>query len=333
MAEQVVVVIGMHRSGTSAGTRGLKALGIELGQSLVPPGEGNPRGFWENSEIVSLNTRVLAALGLTWDSLFLVPPSRWRDEAVQKLQASAAATVEKYVQSYRRWGFKDPRTLRVLPFWIEVFAHLALTPAYVLVIRNPLSVAQSLFRRDRFDPLKSCRLWSLHLVPYLSRIQERLRVVVDYDLLMGDPVQQLNRIASRLGLPATAQVRAEMEAYAGTFLSVHLRHSLYSEDQIQNDPCLDDLGRTAWRLLLQLARDQVVPGSEEFRQSWAALEARFWLEYPLASNETPPLAHQPFRQQSAPPAGGALPYLAGRALAGMPRDATGAGVIQRRKIR
>jgi len=327
MAQEVIVVLGMHRSGTSAVTRGLKALGMELGDHLVPAGEDNPRGFWENSDIVALNTRVLAALGLTWDSLFLIPDSRWRDAAVLELQSRAAETVRNYAESLRPWGFKDPRTLRVLPFWIGVFGRLALTPRYLLVVRNPLSVAQSLFRRDRFDPAKSCRLWSLHLVPYLTQIRGQLRAVIDYDLLLNNPVEQLGRIAAPLGMAETVQVRAEMEKYARTFLTHNLRHSRYTPEHAQNDPCLDEVGRTAYQWLLRLARDEMGPEAAEFWEVWSELERRLLAEMPSASPGPPPDGCQLLFRGSVPASSGPLAYAAGHAPGGV----TPGVVFRRRK--
>lgn len=56
----------MHRSGTSAIARGLTTLGVELGDNLMPAAQSNnERGFWEDQEIVDINTDVLDELGHT----------------------------------------------------------------------------------------------------------------------------------------------------------------------------------------------------------------------------------------------------------------------------
>ena len=73
--QRVIVVLGMHRSGTSAIARGLKALGVELGNNLMPPvANNNEKGFWEDVEIHALNQAVLATLGCDWHSLRLIEP-------------------------------------------------------------------------------------------------------------------------------------------------------------------------------------------------------------------------------------------------------------------
>ena len=57
------MVLGMHRSGTSAITKGLEVLGVNLGDNLLPPKDDNPKGFFEDRDLVNLNERVLEKIG------------------------------------------------------------------------------------------------------------------------------------------------------------------------------------------------------------------------------------------------------------------------------
>ena len=66
---KAVIVLGMHRSGTSALAGMLSLLGIQFGRSLFPPQADNPRGYWEHREIVDLDDRMLMALGSSWDDM------------------------------------------------------------------------------------------------------------------------------------------------------------------------------------------------------------------------------------------------------------------------
>ena len=68
--KRVIVVLGMHRSGTSAITRGLQELGADLGPDLMPAAEGdNDKGFWEDMGAYRINERILSKLGSSWDGL------------------------------------------------------------------------------------------------------------------------------------------------------------------------------------------------------------------------------------------------------------------------
>jgi hypothetical protein len=55
--KKIIVVLGMHRSGTSALTRGLSTLGVGLGDTLHPAGSDNPTGFWEDRDIIAFNNK------------------------------------------------------------------------------------------------------------------------------------------------------------------------------------------------------------------------------------------------------------------------------------
>lgn len=72
--KRIVVVLGMHRSGTSALTRALVAIGAGVGDNLLPAGHDNPKGFWEDKDFVTLNDRLLAVLDASYDSLVA---ARW----------------------------------------------------------------------------------------------------------------------------------------------------------------------------------------------------------------------------------------------------------------
>src|SRR5512145_663953 len=109
--QRVVVVLGMHRSGTSAITRALLDMGVELGTDLMPPMEGNnPTGFWEDMGIFRRSEALLRAVGRSWDSVTLIEPWRWQDPAVAAARADMVQYLRETFGTAPLWGFKDPRT-------------------------------------------------------------------------------------------------------------------------------------------------------------------------------------------------------------------------------
>ena len=76
-ASRGVVVLGMHRAGTSLVTRGIKSLGIYMGDDFVDPQFDNPRGYWEDRHIEDLNQRVLRLFGLKWESPDFLTDTHW----------------------------------------------------------------------------------------------------------------------------------------------------------------------------------------------------------------------------------------------------------------
>ena len=75
-----LLVVGMHRSGTSALTRVINLHGAFLGRELLPPAPENESGFWENRAIFALHERWLAELGRSWYDSRPLPPD-WKDSA------------------------------------------------------------------------------------------------------------------------------------------------------------------------------------------------------------------------------------------------------------
>jgi hypothetical protein len=272
--QRAIVVLGAGRSGTSAITRGLQALGVELGDQLRPGGGKNPTGFFEDESLLKINKRLRKALGLRADSVSLIEPQQWQTSAVQAFQQEARETLRRRFGPYSLWGYKYAGTLRLLPFWHVVFHSLDLDVRYVMAVRNPISVARS---RAKLNPHrgtqeKSDLEWLVNVVPYFREVRERPFIVVDYDLIMADPVPQLERIATALDLPITATTKAAIQEYAAQFLNPDLRHSRFTGADLDRNPCVNSLTRDAYRWLSQLASDEIATNSPEFWREWSRIE-------------------------------------------------------------
>ncbi len=271
MRSRAVLVAGMHRSGTSAVARGIAALGVYLGNDFLDAQPENPTGYWEDKGIVEIDERVLKALDLRWDDVAPIAPAEFRRFRVRLLHAAAVRYVKRTFGGHPLWGFKDPRTIRLLPFWRSVLRKCGADDGYVIAIRNPRSVEASLFRRQSMDAAMAQRLWLVHMVPFLRQIRGRPMVVVDYDLLMREPRPQLERIARALHLRAPDP--REIDRFAAEFLDKTLRHSVFEPDDLD---AATDLGRRtqrAYRLLYDLATDRLAPDDDAFWRAWEEIES------------------------------------------------------------
>jgi O-antigen biosynthesis protein len=273
-SSRVVAVLGTHRSGTSLLTRGLKSLGIYLGEDFVEVQPDNPTGYWEDRHIQGFNERVLKAFGLKWESVALLKDAQWEEPEVEPLRVGAIEYIRAKFLAHPLWGFKDPRTLRLLPFWSPVFQRLGVEDAYVVVIRNPLSVAESLIARqpDVFDAATAHGLWLIHMVPYLSWIAQKPFVVTDYDLLMNDAQGQLERIRHALEIPPTDTSSGEIEDFVAHFIDPELRHSQYGRLDRDFVPHLSVLVQQAYLCLTRLATDRIGPDRSQFWSEWKQIE-------------------------------------------------------------
>lgn len=149
-----------------------------------------------------------------------------------------------------------------------VFHSLDLDVRYVMAVRNPISVARS---RAKLDPYRGTQEqsdleWLVNVVPYFREVKERPFVVVDYDLVMAAHGVQLERIAIALDLPITAATKAAIQACADQFLKPDLRHSHFTNEDLDKNPRVNRLTRDAYRWLYRLATDEVDPHSPELWQ-------------------------------------------------------------------
>ena len=255
-ARRVIVVAGMHRAGTSVVARGLQALGIDLGDALMSADvRMNARGFFEDMDIVKLDDALLDAQGADWKNLALLDGVDWEDAAHASASSDARRMLEGKLARTGLFGFKDPRVPRLLPFWQRVFAELRVADAYVIAVRHPQAVIDSLSARDGLDVRRSGWLWLEHLLCALRYTQGRPRIVVDYDRLLAAPDRELARMASALALPAAAPVGDDATVYANTFLSPELRHAEYAPDCI-DAAALPPFVAAAHVLAQRLARDE-----------------------------------------------------------------------------
>ena len=141
-AQSVVIIVGMHRSGTSLTASLLQSAGVEIGDRLMGSGTGNSQGHFEDLDFVEFHQQVLADLdlniaGWTEDNRISVP-SKFRQQALELIKAR---------HKYPVWGWKDPRTTLFLDFWSELLPNAK----YIFIYRSPWKVLDSLFRRG--DPI------------------------------------------------------------------------------------------------------------------------------------------------------------------------------------
>ena len=141
---KVIVVLGMHRSGTSVVTRGLQVLGVDLGTRLLAAEQGvNDKGFWEDMDITAFDVDLLCALGHDWHSFAPLQPSEFQGPIIDSFKLRAVQLMRDKLAGIDVLGLKDPRMARLMPFWQDVFEHLGVTVHYVIACRNPMSVART----------------------------------------------------------------------------------------------------------------------------------------------------------------------------------------------
>ena len=274
--QRAVLVLGAGRSGTSIVTRAMQAVGVELGSDFKPPSRKNPTGFFEDAALLKLSKRLRRTLGLRPDSLRLLDDSEWASPKVMPFYAEFSATIKERFDDAPLWGFKYARTMRLLPFWERLFEQMDISPAYVMPIRNPLSVARSRAKLDahRGQQEHSDLEWLVNVVPYFNRVRGNKLVVIDYDKLMHDPVEQLARMAGRLDLPVTDKTQKDIKDFSDDFLQRGLQHTQFSIDDLKNAENINALVRDAYCWLDQLASDDIQPTASALWEAWEGINSR-----------------------------------------------------------
>lgn len=199
----VVVVLGMHRSGTSVGMKVLAELGIACGRDLVPAGRSNPAGFWEHAKIVAIQEQLLARLDRVWHGTrgtYPLPDGWLESDAAARAKVQLTKIVVDETAAHRGqiWGFKDPRTMRFLPLWEEIWRQLGIDPFPVVMFRHPNAVASSLARHNGLSPTRAALIWTQCNIEALRHTARRNRLIVEFDALVNDPANEVVRIAQAL---------------------------------------------------------------------------------------------------------------------------------------
>ncbi len=208
-----ILVLGMHRSGTSAVIRLLNMMGAYLG----PPGSvkganpENPKGFWENDALVELNKSVLGAQRCLWNRLSSFDADKLTGDQLGTLRRRARDFLIG-LDASRPWAVKDPRMCLLLPFWRPLLE----VPVCVLVNRHVLEVARSLRTRNDIPLHVGIAMWELHTREVLRGTVGLPRVLVQYAHLIQDPVgvtrhllEQLEGLGVRkLSRPSDEEIRA-----------------------------------------------------------------------------------------------------------------------------
>ncbi|UQV19489.1 hypothetical protein MU852_06915 [Brevundimonas albigilva] len=184
MGRSAIVVLGMHRSGTSSVAGALSMLGAAPPRTLMSPAQDNPRGFWESVVLADFNDRLLTAGGSRWDD-----PRPFDLAAVSGVDGfaqEAAHLLRAEFDDQSLIVMKDPRVCRLFPFWGEVLEATGHDVAVVSPLRDPAEVAASLTRRNGFPPRQGLGLWLRHVLDAEAASRGRPRVFLPWSDFLAD---------------------------------------------------------------------------------------------------------------------------------------------------
>jgi hypothetical protein len=219
-----VLVVGMHRSGTSAVTGALGRLGLAVpaSQDLVTGRPDNPVHF-ESRALTDVDDAVLRAAGGTWSAPPVLAPGWDTSAAVRVAMQGAGRAAWRAFPGRGPVVWKDPRRCLLLPLWRAVLPG-PLTVVYVW--RSPLAVARSLGSRQGFTVSHGLALWERYNRAALAALAGHEVFVVRYEQMLDDPEVTLAALAGWLG-PRDRALEANDEKIAAAVSSVSSRLSTH----------------------------------------------------------------------------------------------------------
>ena len=273
-----ILVLGMHRSGTSALAGALNMVGIDFGASIVPPSFDNPRGFFENSKVQELNNEILTALNIEWHfPVFL--EDNWQEQpAVRVFKKRALDILDSEFGKASVFAIKDPRICYLFPFWEKIIQEFGASLKCIIPLRNPMEVVQSLKKRNNFSTNKSHLLTTTHLLNAEKHSKDYPRIFISYDQLIEDPNRCVSAIVD--GLKLESSVNDLKDINFSQFISKSLKHNSSEKTSFQDANLLPYL-KNNYTLLEKLKGQTTISTQQEvafeqFRQEHKELTATFY---------------------------------------------------------
>jgi hypothetical protein len=245
-----VLVLGMHRSGTSAIASLIEVLGPSLGdqRDLKLPDRGNQKSYWESTKLIAFQDSLLEKLGGNWDRPPVLDSGWERDWRLVRRAGLARKVFREVYGGTKEWLWKDPRTVLLLPFWRRA---LRFDPVVVAIFRNPFEVADSLAARDGIPMRQVISLWEAYNTALLENAHGLPVFITSYEDLVSDTVSIARRLSAflerhcfRILQPTDAVIRSCIE--------VGLRHNVHSAPNSDADGRLTDPQRVLFSELCEV---------------------------------------------------------------------------------
>lgn len=277
-----ILVLGMHRSGTSVVTRILNLLGAALPRTLHPAGPGNETGHWEPDRLIGLHDRMLREAGGRWDDWRAFDPTVLGPVRLDYFRGEIARLLEEEYGQAPLFVLKDPRICRFVPLYEEIFAAACITPRFIQIVRNPLAVAASLGARDGMGEGFVELMWLRHVLEAEAATRGKTRAFVSYDTLLENWRAEVKHWARALDIawPRSPKAAAgEIQA----FVSRDHRHHAHTMSDLDAAAGTPAWIREAYAALLSLVAK---PSDEEALAKLSRIHTEFDAFAPVLGDAT-----------------------------------------------
>jgi len=282
MSRAAILVLGMHRSGTSALTWLLGRLGATLPNDAIEASGDNARGYWESQSLVKADDQLLRVVRSSWFDPRPLDFSRLSADGLRSRKNRIREAIEGAWGDAALLAIKDPRQCRCVPIIADILGEMGIEPRATLMLRSPAEIAQSLASRDGTTPAYAHLLWLRHMIDAERATRAMARVVVDYDGMLSDWRGTMARIAPLAGRDSW-EPEANQAVEIGAFLDPNLRH--HRAANIALEQPLAGIVRAVEEGLRGLVARDDAAARERLDQAYALLEAKPWLEGDIVHDE------------------------------------------------
>jgi hypothetical protein len=223
LARLGVVVLGMHRSGTSALTWLIGRMGAALPADAMPASGDNGRGYYESVGVARAGERLLRAARSSWFDPRPLELDRLSDEVRAAHRADLGGAIAAAFGEAPVIALKDPRQCRFVPLLRETLAERGYAMRAALMLRGADAVAASLAARDGTTLACARLLWLRHMLDAELETRGMTRAIVRYDRLLADWRAEAPRLGALLGWREWAPPEG-LEVEVDAFLDRSLRH-------------------------------------------------------------------------------------------------------------
>jgi len=270
----LTLILGVHRSGTSALSGVLTQLGYDPGRSLIESNPFNERGYFELESLNRLMDDALQAMDRSWDDFRPLPGDGMSIPAMKSIRIKLSTLLTSEYDLSQPCLMKDPRVSRLLPLCLPVMDEKGLAPLCLFSLRRPEAVAASLLRRDGMHADHAALLYCAYLLEAEFNTRQRPRAFVQYQHLLTDWRGALSEAEQALGhalvqWDSVGQVAADA---VDAFLSPQLNHFSDAELPPAKSRAMT-LANSLFLLLSNPLNEVALSQLDELRAEWLSYVA------------------------------------------------------------
>ncbi len=202
---RAVLVVGAPRGGTAAIALALSRMGVPFGRKPVLATPHSFGSYSEDGRFARLHERAWRLMELPWHHVGPLADEWWGNWRIASVAAQVADGLVNEYRGFPVWGVEELGLSRLLPIWLAALDEIGVEPVFVIPIRSPYEVADSLARDELFSPTKGLLLWLYCMTDAEFWTRGRQRVFVEYDQALSDWRPTVDAVERAVGLAFPTQ--------------------------------------------------------------------------------------------------------------------------------